>query len=107
MPGDLISLALDIPDGIPVEHVASGDLPSNWKEYPPPDALQEIGAMWFARCETAVLAIASAVIPEENNFLLNPAQPDFTRVQWAEPQPFQFDSRLPALQSHSQEPAHR
>lgn len=94
LPDDLMSFALDIPDDIPVEHVAIGDLPSNWKDYPPPEALQEIGAMWFARRETAVLAVTSAVISEENNFLLNPVHPDFTRIRWAEPQPFQFDSRL-------------
>jgi len=89
-----MSFAVDIPGDIKMEHVAIDDLPPNWKDYPPPEALQEISAAWFARGTSAVLAVASAVIPEENNFLLIPSHPDFTRISWADPQPFQFDSRL-------------
>ena len=94
LPGDLMSFAVDIPEDMAVEHVAINDLPPNWKDYPPPEALQDIGAAWFARRVSAVLAVASAVIPEENNFLLNPGHPDFSRISWADPQPFQFNSRL-------------
>ena len=89
-----MSFAVDIPDDIKMEHVAIDDLPPNWKDYPPPEALQEIGAAWFARGTSAVLAVASAVISEENNFFLIPSHPDFSRISWAGPQPFQFDSRL-------------
>ncbi len=94
LPDDLMCFAVEIPDDMPVAHVTRGDLPPDWKGYPPPEALQAIGAAWCARRESAVLAVASAVIPEENNFLLNPAHPDFTRIQWGEPKPLQFDQRL-------------
>lgn len=95
LPDDLISFAVDIPDDIGMEYLAISELPANWRDYPPPEALQEIGAARIARQNTPVLAVPSAVIPEEHNFLLNPAHPDFGRIRWdTTPRPFQFDARL-------------
>ncbi len=85
LPTELVYFAVDIPDAISMEHVAIGDLPPDWRAYPPTDALQDVGA---------VLAVASAVIPEERNFLLNPLHPDFSRITWDAPQPFRSDPRL-------------
>lgn len=94
LPTELVYFAVDIPDEIAMEHVATGDLPPDWRTYPSSDALQDVGAAWVVRCASAVLAVASAVIPEERNFLLNPRHPDFARIEWDVPQPFRFDPRL-------------
>lgn len=96
-PDTLVSFAVDIPDDIAIEHVATDALPSNWRNYPAPEALQDFGGTWAARRASAVLIVASAVIPEENNVLLNPLHPDFTRLRWQTAQPFQFDPRLQRL----------
>jgi len=34
------------------------------------------------------------VIPQERNYILNPAHPDFSRLVFASPEPFDFDERL-------------
>jgi hypothetical protein len=34
------------------------------------------------------------VIPQEKNYLLNPAHPDFTRIARGRPVPFSFDPRM-------------
>jgi RES domain-containing protein len=41
-----------------------------------------------------VLAVPSAVIPQENNYLLNPAHPDFKQIRITRPSPFSFDPRI-------------
>jgi RES domain-containing protein len=43
---------------------------------------------------SAVLSVPSAVVPAERNYLLNPAHPDFERIEMGEPRPFRFDQRL-------------
>jgi RES domain-containing protein len=40
------------------------------------------------------LSVPSAVIPKERNYILNPAHPDFARIVFASPEPFDFDDRL-------------
>jgi RES domain-containing protein len=77
-----------------VTAVAPGRLPRNWKDSPPPQAVQAIGAEWVATGTSAVLRVPSVVIPGESNFILNPAHRDFGRIGIGTPMPFPFDPRL-------------
>lgn len=94
MPAEWVSFALDLPDDLAIESLTVAQLPPDWREYPAPDALQMLGADWCYEQRSAVLAVPSAVIPVEFNYLINPKHPDFTRITWASPQPFQLDARL-------------
>jgi len=94
LPQDLITLSADIPDHVKIESINEARLPSNWRDYPAPEALQALGTEWVNRAETAVLSVPSVVIPEERNYLLNPAHSDFRRIRWSEPRPFVWDPRL-------------
>jgi len=69
-------------------------LPKNWRQSPTPRSAQRIGDAWIAGAESAVLRVPSAVIPSEDNYLLNPARPDFRHIAFGPPQPFRFDPRL-------------
>jgi RES domain-containing protein len=40
------------------------------------------------------LAVPSAVIPSEKNYLLNPKHPEFRRIRIENSIPFEFDSRM-------------
>ncbi len=55
---------------------------------------QEAGDVWLKEGRSPALRIASAVIPQESNFLLNPLHPKFSRIQIGSPQAFAFDPRL-------------
>ena len=94
LPPDLVSIGATIPDDVPMESVSVDRLPSRWREYPAPERLQEIGAVWAAKARTAVLSVPSAVIPRERNFLLNPAHPRFSGIQVGRSQRFRFDPRM-------------
>ncbi|MBI4623881.1 MAG: RES family NAD+ phosphorylase [Verrucomicrobia bacterium] len=48
----------------------------HWRAEPVVVASQQFGEDWFRRGPTAVLAIPSAIIPEEENYVINPARND-------------------------------
>jgi RES domain-containing protein len=77
-----------------VTAVDRGVLPSQWRLAPPSPALAAIGDAWVKRAQSAVLAVPSAIIEEETNFLLSPAHPDFSQITIGQPQDFEFDQRL-------------
>jgi RES domain-containing protein len=93
MPGDLVIASLDIPDDLrPAETPA---LPENWKTYPAPAELREIGDRFLREEQSALLFLPSVLVPEEQNVLINPKHPDFRRmVQRQLLSPFTYDSRL-------------
>lgn len=69
-------------------------LPRNWRSGRPPPRLQALGDEWVRDNAFPILRVPSAVIPDESNFLLNPAHPDFHRLIVGKPSRFQFDPRL-------------
>jgi RES domain-containing protein len=93
-PTRLVAIAADIPEELETETVDIGKLPKNWRTYPAPEALKNLGTAWAARRTTAILAVPSAVIPEEHNYLLNPRHADFNRIRIRKPIPFRFDARM-------------
>ena len=50
-------------------------LPKDWKAYPPAGTTQALGDRWLLDQASAVLAVPSALIPGERNFVLNPQHP--------------------------------
>ena len=93
-PKDLVAIRADIPADVRVATLEVPDLPPDWRVYPAPDSLKDLGTAWVRSSETTVLAIPSAVIPPERNYLINPAHPDFGRIRLHAAEPFAFDPRL-------------
>jgi len=93
-PEDLVRIQGEVPDNLTVETVKIESLPRDWRRYPGPDALKDIGTAWASKAATAVLAVPSAVIPEEWNYLLNPAHPDFKQIRLSRAVAFRFDERM-------------
>ena len=94
LPADLVSVIADVPESVSIESVAARELPRDWRRYPAPEALADRGTEWAKSGRTAVLAVPSALIPRERNFLLNPAHPDFRKIRPQTPEPFALDARL-------------
>ena len=93
-PTDLVAIPTIVPESTHIEEITLAELPPNWRSTPAPEALQEIGTMWVRRASSLVLRVPSAVIPEEHNYLMNPAHADQVRLKAGRPQPFSFDPRL-------------
>lgn len=74
--------------------ISPDHLPSGWRKSPPTPSTQRIGDTWAEEGRSAVLQVPSAIIPEEHNYLLNPAHPDFRRIQIGRAEEITIDSRL-------------
>ena len=73
------------------------DLPPDWRAEPVPASTQRIGDAWIAAARTAILAVPRALYPEETNYVLNPAHPDFPKIENSGGEPFAFDPRMARL----------
>ncbi len=92
-PHDLVFIAGDIPDDLSLERLELSQLPANWRKSKD-ESLRRFGDDWVRSARSVALLVPSAVIAGEWNLLLNPAHPDFPRVQFASPQRFEFDARM-------------
>ena len=93
-PDDLVLIPVEIPDDLPTQALGLAALPPDWREYPAPDPLAQLGGEWVHTAATALLRVPSAIVPHESNYLLNPSHRDFTRLRVAAPEPFSLDPRL-------------
>jgi RES domain-containing protein len=83
-----------IPKAVKIEHIDADKLPADWRNIAARRELQAIGDDWVKRQATTVLAVPSAVIPAETNYLLNPLHADFKKIEIGKPEPFITDLRL-------------
>lgn len=94
IPRDLSIATLRIPDRLTTKTPAVADLPANWRDYPAPPALADLGTQWTISQETLLLRVPSAVVKHEWNILLNPSHPDMPYVTIAQVEAYAFDTRL-------------
>lgn len=95
IPDRYVSGSAQIPNDLPTDVVEANSLPENWATLAPSQQIptRMIGDQWVEQHRTAVLSVPS-VISGERNYVLNPSHPDFSRIEFADPGPFQFDLRL-------------
>jgi RES domain-containing protein len=84
----------DVPTEVKIDRLEISQLPSNWRQIPAPSALADIGNRWFTSGKTAILAVPSAIMPIEYNYLVNPSHPDFAKFILESPQALELDPRL-------------
>ncbi|MHA7844679.1 RES family NAD+ phosphorylase [Serratia sp. D1N4] len=70
-------------------------LPANWQQLTAPQETMDIGSEWLDSATSVGLLVPSAVVPMENNLLINPQHADFaTYLASAQAIPHLFDARL-------------
>ncbi|MFL6248166.1 MAG: RES family NAD+ phosphorylase [Thermoanaerobaculia bacterium] len=88
-----VIVSCSFPEAI-VENIDESRLPANWRDFPPPPELQQMGNEWLMSGSSAVFSVPSAVTPEERNYLLNPEHEHFRSVDVGASRPFHIDLRL-------------
>ena len=94
VPENLNIIEINIQEDIERESIKESQLPSNWRDYPAPEKLANIGTNWIKSKSSLLLDIPSAVVEKENNTLINPLHPDMKFVNLVNNEKFLFDSRL-------------
>lgn len=64
------------------------------RAHPSLEASQHIGRRWIDSAGALALVVPSVLVPQETNYVLNVAHPQFARLEVAAPEPFSFDERL-------------
>lgn len=89
-----VMIEVRLPKAVTIDRIKIEELPSDWRDIAAREKLQAIGTAWARKGGSAVLAVPSAVIPAETNYLLNPLHPDFRRIKIGKPRKFETDLRL-------------
>lgn len=94
MPRNYVLHTLEIPEEIQVLGLPTESLPADWRTFPHSEAARRIGDQFVKEGKYAVLKVPSAVVPNDFNYLLNPAHPDFSKIKITETVAYEFDARL-------------
>ncbi len=89
-----ICMEILIPETAKPTVIALKDLPENFTGERLKNTTQAIGTRWYTAGETLLLQVPSAIIPSENNFLINTLHDDFRKVKITGRESFNFDRRL-------------
>ncbi len=94
LPKDLKLLKLRISDEASREEVDPSTLLANWKDYPAPTDLKDLGTKWAESRNSLLLKVPSAVISSEWNYLISPLHEEFEQITIVEVVDFTFDTRI-------------
>ena len=93
-PDDLRALAIEVPARLAIERVGASELPHDWHVRSDVSACRALGDAWLARQSAPILAVPSAPVPSEWNYLINLAHPECQGVILVSKRSFHFDPRL-------------
>jgi RES domain-containing protein len=68
------SLEIEIPDDS-ITEIEINDLPENWRDFPSPAILAEIGNNWIKEGKTLAMRVPSSILPKTKNLIINPQHP--------------------------------
>jgi RES domain-containing protein len=86
---------IELPD-VPFKKITAGDLPTGWNftDEGAYDICRKKGNQWSLAGEQLILEVPSAIIKNENNYLINTNHDDFKKVKIVNVEPFFFDPRI-------------
>lgn len=93
MSGVYKSFSFDFDEGL-MRTLPVQQLPKDWQREPPPVSLQRLGDQWVKAGDSVILAVPSAIVPNELNLLLNPRHPDFSKIDIHPATDLTLDRRL-------------
>ena len=74
--------------------ISNKSLPKDWNNIEPSDSTAMFCSEWLKTNEYMTLRVPSVVVEGEYNYLINPANADFTKVKILQNEAFNFDNRL-------------
>ena len=87
-------MVIHVPAQLRIETISPDSLPNDWFAYTNYTYCQQLGENWLQNRKTAILRVPSAIVPQEWNYLINPAHPDFSSIKLIKTEPFVFDPRI-------------
>jgi RES domain-containing protein len=85
-------LQIEVPDEKEISEISYKKIKKDWHQQF--DHTQWIGDQFIQNNQTLILKVPSAIVPQENNFLLNPLHADFKKVKIISSELLELDKRL-------------
>lgn len=90
---DFSYVAVDIPDDA-IIHVDINELSPNWRVNPPQLYTQDFGTKWLNDSASLAMRVPSAVLPLQNNILVNPKHELSKQIKIIESGKLNLDARV-------------
>lgn len=92
LPPNQHSVKITIPRGLTYEMLSEPAL-AGWDQNPA-DISQKFGAEWIIQKRSLLLIVPSIVSRPDQNIIINPAHPEFSKIEHSLHQPVYWDKRL-------------
>jgi RES domain-containing protein len=93
-PDDLVLAVAEVADNLGRTTVETTSLPGNWRDSAASPKLARVGDEFAQEAEHCLLLVPSVLVPSENNYLINPAHPDYKKIVVLPVQPLHYDPRM-------------
>lgn len=94
IPDDYCLIEIELPKRAKIKILDVSELSSDWNTIPHSESTQILGDEFLDKNEYLALKVPSAVVPQENNYILNPNHPSYSSVKVTNIERFTFDDRL-------------
>ena len=92
IPPSQFLLHIEVPDEQEIAEISYKKIKKNWREEI--DYTQWLGDQFIQNKQSLTFKVPSIIVPQENNFLLNPRHPDFKKVKIIASELLELDKRL-------------
>ncbi len=96
IPRALSVVSIDL-GNIEMLELTEAQLPGDWRKFPAPPSAKSFGNSLLKSAKKAIIKIPSCIIPEEYNYILNPAHADHKKIKILDIRDFVYDVRLKKL----------
>jgi len=87
-------IAISIPDSVHVQHLTINDLSPSWREENYNQSTVNFGSDWLMSSSSLILSVPSAVLKQEQNYIINPKHVDFKELKIVEQAKLELDGRI-------------
>ena len=95
LPFNRILVRIDVPEDIWAARIrVATPLPVGWNAIPEGMVSRSLGSAWLAASGSALFAVPSVIIEEEDNIIINPAHIDAKRLKATKVRRFRYDHRV-------------
>lgn len=93
IPRALSMICIDL-GNIEMLELTEAELPGDWKKFPAPVSAKRFGSSLLKSAKYSIIKIPSVIIPEEYNYIWNPAHADHKKFKIQDVKDFIYDVRI-------------
>lgn len=86
-------ITIRVPDAVQAKEIEKEALPPGWDSPDTRPVTRIMGDKFLREKKNVLLAVPSVLVPEENNFVLNPVHPDMKKIKIVARRRILFDKR--------------